>query len=207
MLKAQETECSPRGAIAVASVADVVALPSQCDGARPACSRCLSRGQPCRYLEGEDGRKPASKAYVDLLCRRIQALEQILRNHSIDIDASLAALSSSHPHLADADSLTTNQRLDHAETGPDVKALCVAFEGALSIDEALNYEDDGELRYFGPTSGRQHFLSNSTAEEGQDIDTLRSLAFGFASSNDANPRNEMNQGILAVNETGPRVSE
>lgn len=178
----------------------------QCDGARPACSRCLSRGQPCQYPGGEDGRKPASKAYVDLLRRRIQALEQILRDHSIDIDASLAALSPRHPHLADAGSLTTHQEPGDGETPPDVEALCVAFEGTLSIDEALNYEDDGEFRYFGPTSGRQHFLSDSIPEESQGIDTLQSSAT-LAGSTTINPRNELNKRILADIEIGPLVSE
>lgn len=38
--------------------------------------------------------------------------------------------------------------------------LCAAFEGALSLDESLNFDQDGEMRYFGPTSGRLEFQSS-----------------------------------------------
>lgn len=179
---------------------------SQCDGTRPACTRCLSRGQACKYAGGEDGRKPASKTYVDLLRRRIQALEQVLRNHAIDVDASLAALSSSHPNLADAGSLTANLDLGHSETSPDFEALCVAFEGALSTEEALNYEGDGEFRYFGPTSGRLQFMCDSASEQSQVVPQLQSDAI----STDAaaiNPRAEMNRRILAEDDSGILISE
>lgn len=179
---------------------------SQCDGARPACARCLSRGQACQYAGGEDGRKPASKTYVDLLRRRIQALEQILRNHDIDIDASLAALSSSHPDLADAGPLTANLDPAQGETAPDVEALCAAFEGALSIEEALNYEGDGEFRYFGPTSGRLQFISDSVPEQSQGVPPLRSQTTAMDSIA-ANPRAEVNKRSLPEYDADILVSE
>lgn len=170
------------------------------------CARCLSRGQACQYAEGEDGRKPASKTYVDLLRRRIQALEQVLLNNGIDIDASLAALSSSHPELANAGSLTVNLNIGHGETSPDVEALCAAFDGALSIEEALNYEGDGEFRYFGPTSGRLQFMSDSLPEQSRDALPLESqtTATDYIT---ANPRAEMNRRIISEDSSGMTVSE
>lgn len=130
----------------------------------------------------------------------------MLRNHAIDIDASLAALSTSHPNLAGADLLTAAADPGPGESSPDFEALCAAFEGALSTEEALNYEGDGEFRYFGPTSGRLQFISDSVQEESQDTPPLQSQAIS-ADSATANPRAEMNRRILAEDESGTMVSE
>lgn len=130
----------------------------------------------------------------------------MLRNHAIDIDASLAALSSSHPNLADAGSLTANLDPGHNETSPDFDALCAAFEGALSIEEALNYEDDGEFRYFGPTSGRLQFICDSAPEQGHGAHPLQSDAISTDAAA-ANPRAEMNRRILAETDSGLVISE
>lgn len=35
--------------------------------------------------------------------------------------------------------------------------ICVKLEGAPSLDESLNIDNDREIRYFGPTSGRLEF--------------------------------------------------
>lgn len=130
----------------------------------------------------------------------------MLRNHAIDIDASLAALSSSHPNLAGADLLTATADPGHGETSPDFDALCAAFEGALSIEEALNYEGDGEFRYFGPTSGRLQFMSDPVQEESQEALPRQSQAIS-ADPAAANPRAEMNRRILAEDDSGLIVSE
>ncbi|KAK2603087.1 hypothetical protein N8I77_009570 [Diaporthe amygdali] len=162
--------------------------------------------QACKYAGGEDGRKPASKTYVDLLRRRIEALEQVLRNHCIDVDASLAALSSSNKDLGGAGSLTMYEDPGHGETSPDVDALCDAFEGTLSIEEALNYEGDGEFRYFGPTSGRLQFMSDTVLDQGQGTSSARSQTKPVESTA-ANPRAEMNRRILAEDNSSHLVSE
>ncbi|GAA89223.1 Zn(II)2Cys6 transcription factor [Aspergillus luchuensis IFO 4308] len=36
-------------------------------------------------------------------------------------------------------------------------SLCESLKGQLSLDESLNFDKDGEMRYFGPTSGRLGF--------------------------------------------------
>lgn len=46
--------------------------------------------------------------------------------------------------------------------------LCTAFEGALSLDETLNFEQDGEVRYYGPTSSRLEFQG----EDGMKITSI-----------------------------------
>ncbi|KAI2815557.1 transcriptional regulator family: Fungal Specific TF [Aspergillus niger] len=37
----------------------------------------------------------------------------------------------------------------------DAEGLCEALRGTLTLDQTMNFDQDGELRYFGPSSGRQ----------------------------------------------------
>ncbi|KAJ5765847.1 hypothetical protein N7520_005406 [Penicillium odoratum] len=132
---------------------------SKCDGVRPSCSRCLDRGGRCQYSTAEDGRQPAPKSYVVMLRTRIELLERVLRNHGIDAEASVAELM--------AENELSNHSADF-EHGSRVDDLCVTFDGALTIDESLNFDQDGEVRYFGPTSGRLLFQSSATTSPGED---------------------------------------
>lgn len=78
-------------------------------------------------------------------------LEGILRSHSIDVDASVAALRSTKDETAAPASGVPGD--------PGVEELSAAFEGAFSLDESINYDQDGEIRYYGATSGRLGFQS------------------------------------------------
>ncbi|KAL4937366.1 hypothetical protein BDV06DRAFT_215940 [Aspergillus oleicola] len=120
---------------------------AKCDGSRPACSRCLQWQISCQYSTAEDGRRPAPKAYVDLLRQRIETMERLLERHGIDtrerkVSASETAIQK------DTDAL--------------IDELTESFEGRLALDEALNFDGDGEMRYFGPMSGRLRFKSSSS---------------------------------------------
>lgn len=84
-----------------------------------------------------------------MLRQRIELLERVLRSHGIDADASVAQL------MAEKD--LNNPPDDPCASYMD--DLCVTFDGALTIDESLNFDQDGEVRYFGPTSGRLLFRS------------------------------------------------
>lgn len=53
-----------------------------------------------------------------------------------------------------------------SDSGADVKKkdddyaideLVEGVKGKLALDESMNFDKDGELRYFGPTSGRLEF--------------------------------------------------
>ncbi|KAJ5085126.1 hypothetical protein N7532_009897 [Penicillium argentinense] len=129
---------------------------AKCDGNRPSCSRCLDRGLRCQYSTAEDGRQPAPKAYVVMLRNRIELLERVLRSHGIDADASVAQL------MAE-DGIPNHQaEPEWAAAGSNnVEDLCGTFDGALTLDESLNFDQDGEVRYFGPTSGRLLFRSST----------------------------------------------
>ncbi|KAJ6129437.1 hypothetical protein N7512_002217 [Penicillium capsulatum] len=48
--------------------------------------------------------------------------------------------------------------------------LCLTFDGALTIDESLNFDQDGEVRYFGPSSGRLLFRSAMNDSPGGEQD-------------------------------------
>ncbi|KAF6811841.1 hypothetical protein CMUS01_13180 [Colletotrichum musicola] len=141
---------------------------AKCDGQRPACSRCAERSINCLYRTEEDGRKPASKSYVQLLRNRIDLLEAVLQSHSIDVEASVAQLSAAGTALQLNHVATSRPSLtDPTLAGLSPAAfddLCASFEGALSLDESVNYDQDGEMRYFGPSSGRLEFQTETTPE-------------------------------------------
>ncbi|KAL6232640.1 hypothetical protein BDW75DRAFT_247096 [Aspergillus navahoensis] len=109
---------------------------AKCDGKKPACFRCLQWQISCQYSTAEDGRRPAPKAYVTSLRQKIESLERLLEQHGID------------------------PRKEN-EGGQAIDELTESFEGRLSFDKSLNSDKDGELRYFGPTSGRLQFQSSS----------------------------------------------
>ena len=90
-----------------------------------------------------------------MLRHRIELLERVLHAHGIDADASIAQL------MADNDSPPQSSETSGvAGYSPSVNELCMTFEGALTLDESLNFDQDGEVRYFGPTSGRLSFRSS-----------------------------------------------
>lgn len=89
-----------------------------------------------------------------MLRNRIELLERAMRSHGIDVNASIAQLT--------AQNETPPQATDPCSTpgcSPSVDDLCMTFDGALTLDESLNFDQDGEVRYFGPTSGRLLFRS------------------------------------------------
>ena len=82
--------------------------------------------------------------------------------HNIDIDASAAQLLKQN----EMPTTTTTSLVDMAGAGAEDKAgdsttaldqLCLEFEGTLALGEPLNFDRDGEARYFVSTSGRLDF--------------------------------------------------
>lgn len=141
------------------------------------CTRCSERNINCMYRSEEDGRKPASKSYVQLLRNRIDLLEAVLQSHSIDIEASVAQLTAAGttPQLNAVSTALAPGSSDPALAGLSPSAfddLCTTFEGALSLDESVNYDQDGEMRYFGPSSGRLEFQTGKCHSTCVDL-TLR----------------------------------
>lgn len=115
-----------------------------------------------------DGRKPASKCYVQLLRDRIEMLECILRTHSIDVDTAVAQYQDQHQGPSATDIQDSNT------TSAQFEEICAAFEGTLSLDESVNFDADGECHYFGPTSGRLHFQA---CKQHSELSTFTALTF------------------------------
>ncbi|GIJ88278.1 hypothetical protein Asppvi_007197 [Aspergillus pseudoviridinutans] len=133
---------------------------AKCDGKKPSCSRCLQWSISCQYSSNEDGRRPASKSYVDLLRQRIEFLEEFLAKRGIDPDAEKSL------------------EEDAAEVSSYMEALCDQFKGRLALDESLNFDDDGEMRFFGPTSGRLQFVAQDATPEKESKACVEPEPFG-----------------------------
>ncbi|KAJ5157855.1 Transcription factor [Penicillium canariense] len=89
-------------------------------------------------------------------------------SHGIDADAAIAQ------SLAKGDCSGRAPDSSGTAASSNVEDICVTFDGALTLDESLNFDQDGEVRYFGPTSGRLLFRSpgnDSPSEEAYKIDT------------------------------------
>ncbi|KAB8237155.1 Zn(II)2Cys6 transcription factor [Aspergillus alliaceus] len=134
---------------------------AKCDGKKPGCSRCLQWHIPCQYSVAEDGRRPASKTYVLLLRQRIESLERLLERHGID---------AREPPTPVQQPLNrkVNGSIQPDDISSDIDDLAEGFKGRLALDESLNFDQDGEMRYFGPTSGRLQFQS-STSSNGVSV--------------------------------------
>lgn len=127
----------------------VVLTSQQCDGDKPSCSRCRQWSISCRYSATEDGRRPAPKSYVLLLRERIKWLERLLEQHGIDHSTGHGA----------------GSKDKHMSMSSEVDDLCESFKGELTLNGSLNFDQDGEMRYFGPTSGRLQFSDCCSSEQ------------------------------------------
>ncbi|OAL49308.1 hypothetical protein IQ07DRAFT_76934 [Pyrenochaeta sp. DS3sAY3a] len=128
---------------------------AKCDGNKPLCSRCGDRGLPCSYSLEQDGRRPAPKSYVELLRARIELLERTLKAHSLDVEES----------SNDAQGSPAEQVQQVNDQQPDNTIV----PGSLSRNAPLNFERDGEARYFGLSSGRLEFVGKLRSERGEAV--------------------------------------
>lgn len=109
---------------------------------------------------------------MQLLRNRIDVLERILQSHGIDIDAAVvqAAAEDSSAEQGGSPHLPTSLDPQAGSSSSQFEELCAAFEGALSLDESLNFDQDGEIRYFGPTSGRLEFQHSGPSGSGSSTE-------------------------------------
>ena len=140
----------------------------QCDGKKPSCSRCLQGNISCQYSVVEDGRRPASKSYVLSLRQRIESLELLLERHGID------PREREQPSAKRTLDAGPNMRMGKEDSVVD--ELAEGVKGKLALDESLNFDKDGELRYFGPTSGRLEFQGSSDAPDASEHDKVSGIS-------------------------------
>lgn len=89
---------------------------------------------------------------MQLLRQRIDHLERLLLSQENEGTAS-GRLTLEDTNLTE--SRTTRDDLLYSDDGD----ICADFEGALCLDDSLNFDGDGQPRYFGVTSGRLEFES------------------------------------------------
>ena len=139
----------------------------QCDGTTPSCSRCVNRSLLCHYAIDSDQRRSGSKAHVDSLRKRIGLLERALEFREIDVEEAIALILSEDATTQKSSILgaTSNKQTDETHfarrmmsASPDT--VGTAMEGTLTMEESLNFDQDGEIRYFGPSSGRLQFQAD-----------------------------------------------
>lgn len=118
------------------------------------CARCLRRGIECKYTASNDNRGTAPKSLVHLLQSRIKVLEEVLWLHSIDVDTSIAELRTRGSLLTNGLSESTTPSAASQQVGAET-------DGALCSHGQLNFDDDGEARYFGSSSGRVELLQSA----------------------------------------------
>ncbi|ORY78476.1 fungal-specific transcription factor domain-domain-containing protein [Leucosporidium creatinivorum] len=120
---------------------------SKCDAVRPTCGACALVEEACGYGDQLDGRKAASKTYVDALHQRIRALEGMLEEAGL-------------PHGGEVEERPAKGK-EKAVDGPQGSDV----EAGLEAIEMLKIDDDtGELRQYGPQSTFAHLPGPSSPE-------------------------------------------
>ncbi|KAH9205941.1 fungal-specific transcription factor domain-containing protein [Leptodontidium sp. 2 PMI_412] len=129
---------------------------TKCDGRTPSCNRCSNRKVLCEYTSEADKRRPTPKAHVLMLEDRINLLEKALEFHSLDVEQSVA-----QPGTFASSPYNRSKEV----------------EGTLTVEASLNFDQDGEFRYFGPSSGRLQFQTDpvETSGTGANSSTPKSL--------------------------------
>lgn len=153
---------------------------TKCDGVRPQCANCALYKQECTFSQEIDKRRMASKGKISTMVSYVQALESLLLCHHIELPASrpsqfLPAVSTPCPSARDSQPTTSataqdisdhtvpsiEQRMSTAsnENSPDTQDR-LSISGESSYDTnlisdrmgSLQIAEDGQLRFFGPTS-------------------------------------------------------
>jgi hypothetical protein len=103
---------------------------------------------------------------MSLLQARISLLEDVLRLHSIDVDASIAFLDAQRGQADGGPpaAYSSSQAFDQ---------MCADLEGALYLDDPLDENDvpGSEARFFGATSGRLDLQPLTSSDIGTPSDT------------------------------------
>lgn len=153
---------------------------TKCDGVRPRCANCVLYKQECMFSHETDKRRMASKGKISVLVSYIQTLESQLLHHHIELPACrpshfLPAVSTTSPSAIDCyptASVIAQGVSDHTapsieqcmSTGLNENSLDTQDRGSFSGESShdttlmsdwmgsLQIAEDGQLRFFGPTS-------------------------------------------------------
>ncbi|KAM0342399.1 hypothetical protein ACHAPU_009586 [Fusarium lateritium] len=134
----------------------------KCDGQRPLCSRCLARGLSCTFSANVDHRGSAPRSYVTLLHTRIHLLEQVLRLHNIDIDASIACITSQKPETLPRGCQPLQPSDLESPKASETAPYCPPPSGDPTYGER-------DAPFFGLTSGRLELPERPDAGLGPEV--------------------------------------
>lgn len=130
-----------------------------------------------------DYRGSAPRSLVSLLQNRIKLLEEVIRLHSIDLEASLAHIGTTKSGAQQTDSehspVVSTSTLD-LDLAPDQSGA----KGSFASEEPPGYSGiraGVEVQFFGPTSGRlefdspepEHVVSQNESTAGEEPRSLR----------------------------------
>ncbi|KAL3426421.1 C6 transcription factor [Phlyctema vagabunda] len=198
---------------------------AKCDGLKPDCSRCINKMVTCTYTLDTDRRKLGSKAQLELLRNRVNVLERALETRGIDIekivaqavdeensegessridsheDSTFAALGTPPPSELNPGAHTT-------KTAPASKdPVRVALEGSLTVEESLNFDQDGEVRYFGPSSGRLQFEPGESKATDSDLEPHQHASGSSTAKEISTRKNQLIESVLEDTKIPPALQE
>lgn len=153
---------------------------TKCDGAKPQCANCALYKQDCIFSQEIDRRKVASKEKLSTMLAYVKDLESLLSRHKIDLPDSRPnhLLSSVSPSTSPAGlsqetfgalgqnttgfpgpSVGEQMATTPTENSPDAQdLLSISGESSYGMSlisdrmGSLQIAEDGQLRFFGPTS-------------------------------------------------------
>ncbi|KAJ5683446.1 hypothetical protein N7462_006611 [Penicillium macrosclerotiorum] len=147
----------------------------KCDGAKPQCANCALYKQECAFSGEIDKRSIASRSKISSLVSYIQSLESILKLHDIELPATrpdqiLPSVSTSCSPARDVQSMEAGlQKVqsnsdqtyfsipsnDASQDTQDQASVSADSHDISSLPDrmgSLQIAEDGQLRFFGPTS-------------------------------------------------------
>lgn len=145
----------------------------RCDGTRPRCANCVLHDQECTFSQELDRRKVASKSRMSAVVAYVQELESLLLTRDISLPESrpgyllpsLPSPSSGSPRPATVPGLEPPSSRGPGISAPSTehsrdisRRLSVSSESSSAVNSlsdrigSLQIAEDGQLRFFGPTS-------------------------------------------------------
>ncbi|KAI9035934.1 Zn(II)2Cys6 transcription factor [Aspergillus affinis] len=124
----------------------------KCDGARPICQYCSSKGRLCRYKQSNDKRKVQVRVAVGLLARRVDALAQYIQDSGLPV-----------PKIEEHDYLALKSIIEALEVACD--DLDANPERGNTVKMVLDDGIDGDERVKAPSlSAREEQLGRIHGE-------------------------------------------
>ncbi|ORY35317.1 fungal-specific transcription factor domain-domain-containing protein [Naematelia encephala] len=127
----------------------------RCNG-QPRCQTCTTYDEECIYDPDHDGRKPATKQYVEALVNRVRQLEDMLAKRPENGNGGLTSI-------------------NIASTPGPVTGPAIGASGVLRVD-------DDSLTHHGPSSAYMLLPDSAARTRGQDIKSSSGVSVLYSSN-------------------------